>query len=136
MVVERASGTVTLPVTPALVEQDDTCGGKQRIGVLGIQASRQASDWKTQHFGLLELAKVGVSETWYVVERTLRLYREARERPGIGRPTLRPIWTAQVSGLVATNSGLLGLINLAAILSVSIGLIGICSRFRCSMAAI
>ena len=124
MVVERASGTVTLPVTPALVEQT-TPVGKQRIGVLGIQASRQAGDWKTQHFGLLESAKVGVSETWYVVERTYDyIAKLVSGRESVDQLS-GPIRIAQVSGLVATNSGLLGLINLAAILSVSIGLMNL-----------
>lgn len=124
VVVERASGTVTLPVTPALVEQT-TPVGKQRIGVLGIQASRQASDWKTQHFGLVESAKVGVSETWYVVERTYDyIAKLVSGRESVDQLS-GPIRIAQVSGLVATNAGLLGLINLAAILSVSIGLMNL-----------
>jgi regulator of sigma E protease len=124
IVVERASGTVTLPVTPALVEQS-TPLGKQRIGVLGVQASRQASDWKTQHFGLLESARVGVSETWYVVERTYDyLAKLVTGRESVDQLS-GPIRIAQVSGLVASNGGLLGLINLAAILSVSIGLMNL-----------
>lgn len=124
IVVERASGTVTLPVTPALVEQT-TPVGKQRIGVLGIQASRRASDWKTQHFGLLESAKVGVTETWYVVERTYDyIAKLVSGRESVDQLS-GPIRIAQVSGLVATNAGLLGLINLAAILSVSIGLMNL-----------
>lgn len=124
IVVERASGTVTLPVTPTLVEQS-TPLGKQRLGVLGVQASRQASDWKTQHFGLLESAKVGVSETWYVVERTYDyLAKLVSGRESVDQLS-GPIRIAQVSGLVASNGGLLGLINLAAILSVSIGLMNL-----------
>lgn len=124
IVVERASGTVTLPVTPALIEQS-TPLGKQRIGVLGVQASRQASDWKTQHFGLLESARVGVSETWYVVERTYDyLAKLVSGRESVDQLS-GPIRIAQVSGLVASNGGLLGLINLAAILSVSIGLMNL-----------
>jgi regulator of sigma E protease len=124
MVVERAGATVTLPVTPALVEQS-TPVGKQRIGVLGVQASRQASDWTTQHFGLLESAKVGVSETWFVVERTYDyLAKLVSGRESVDQLS-GPIRIAQVSGLVATSSGVLGLINLAAILSVSIGLMNL-----------
>jgi len=124
IVVERASGTVTLPVTPALVEQN-TPVGKQRIGVLGVQASRQPSDWKTQHFSLAEAAKSGVGETWYVVERTYDyISKLVRGRESVDQLS-GPIRIAQVSGLVASNGGLLGLINLAAILSVSIGLMNL-----------
>jgi len=124
IVVERAGRTLTLPVTPALVEQSSPLG-KQRIGVLGVQASRQASDWKTQHFGLLEAAKLGVSETWYVVERTYDyLAKLVSGRESVDQLS-GPIRIAQVSGLVADSAGLLGLINLAAILSVSIGLMNL-----------
>jgi regulator of sigma E protease len=124
IVVERDGGTVTLPVTPALVEQS-TPLGKQRIGVLGVQASRQASDWKTQHFSLSEAARSGVSETWYVVERTYDyISKLVRGRESVDQLS-GPIRIAQVSGLVASNGGLLGLINLAAILSVSIGLMNL-----------
>ncbi|KRE16570.1 RIP metalloprotease RseP [Bosea sp. Root381] len=124
IVVDRAGSTLTLPVTPALVEQSSPLG-KQRIGVLGVQASRQASDWKTQHFGLLESAKLGVSETWYVVERTYDyLAKLVTGRESVDQLS-GPIRIAQVSGLVADSAGLLGLINLAAILSVSIGLMNL-----------
>ncbi len=124
IVVDRAGAIVTLPVTPALVEQS-TPVGKQRIGVLGVQASRQASDWTTQHFGLLESARVGVSETWFVVERTYDyLAKLVSGRESVDQLS-GPIRIAQVSGIVAHNSGLLGLINLAAILSVSIGLMNL-----------
>ncbi|MDP3603685.1 MAG: RIP metalloprotease RseP [Bosea sp. (in: a-proteobacteria)] len=124
VVVDRAGSLVTLPVTPALVEQS-TPVGKQRIGVLGVQASRQASDWQTQHFGLLESAKVGVGETWYVVERTYDyLAKLVRGRESVDQLS-GPIRIAQVSGIVASSSGLMGLLNLAAILSVSIGLMNL-----------
>jgi regulator of sigma E protease len=124
VVVDRAGALVTLPVTPALVEQS-TPVGKQRIGVLGVQASRQASDWQTQRFGLLESAKVGVGETWYVVERTYDyLAKLVRGRESVDQLS-GPIRIAQVSGIVASNSGLMGLLNLAAILSVSIGLMNL-----------
>ncbi|PTM43173.1 RIP metalloprotease RseP [Bosea sp. 124] len=124
MVVERASGTVTLPVTPALVEQSSPLG-KQRIGVLGVQASNLAGDWKTQHFSLLESARVGVTETWFVVERTYDYLAKLVSGRESADQLSGPIRIAQVSGLVASNGGLLGLINLAAILSVSIGLMNL-----------
>lgn len=124
MVVERAGATVTLPVTPALVEQS-TPVGKQRIGVLGVQASRQASDWTTQQFGLLESASVGVTETWFVVERTYDYLAKLVTGRESADQLSGPIRIAQVSGLVASNGGMLGLINLAAILSVSIGLMNL-----------
>lgn len=124
LVVDRAGNLLTVPVRPALVEQN-TPLGKQRLGVVGIQASRQASDWTTQRYDLLESVQVGVSETWFVVERTYDyLAKLVSGRESVDQLS-GPIRIAQVSGVVAHNSGLMGLINLAAILSVSIGLMNL-----------
>ncbi len=122
--IERDGGTVTVPVTPTLTEMK-TQLGTQRIGVIGVKASPRPEDWKTQRFGLLDSAKTGFVETWFVVTRTydyiakLVVGRESTDQLS------GPIRIAQVSGIVASNGGLLGLINLAAILSVSIGLMNL-----------
>jgi len=122
--IERDGGTVTLPVTPALTEMK-TQLGTQRIGVIGIKASPRPEDWKTQRFGLLESAKSGFVETWFVVSRTYDYVAKLVSGRESTDQLSGPIRIAQVSGIVASNSGLLGLINLAAILSVSIGLMNL-----------
>lgn len=124
VVVERAGGALTLPVTPDLVETSSALG-KQRIGVIGVKASRRAEDWSVQHFGLLESVKTGFTETWFVVDRTYDyLSKLLRGRESTDQLS-GPIRIAQVSGMVASSGGVLGLINLAAILSVSIGLMNL-----------
>jgi regulator of sigma E protease len=122
--VERAGAKLTIPVTPALVETTSPLG-KQRLGVIGVEASRKAEDWKVQHFGPLEALRNGVSETWFVVERTYDYIGKLVSGRESTDQLSGPIRIAQVSGLVASNGGLLGLINLAAILSVSIGLMNL-----------
>lgn len=122
--VERAAGRVTLPVTPSLVETNSALG-KQRIGVIGVQASRKAEDWTTQHFGLLEALKSGLTETWFVVDRTYDYIRKLLTGRESTDQLSGPIRIAQVSGLVAASGGIMALINLAAILSVSIGLMNL-----------
>ena len=68
--------------------------------------------------------KLGVEETWFVVERTLSYLggvivgRESADQLG------GPIRIAQVSGQVAT-AGFVALIHLAAVLSISIGLLNL-----------
>lgn len=124
LTVERASTILTIPVTPALVETS-TPLGKQKIGVIGVQASRKAEDWKTQHFGPVESLRNGVSETWYVVVRTYDYIGKLLSGRESTDQLSGPIRIAQVSGLVASSGGLLALINLAAILSVSIGLMNL-----------
>jgi len=122
--IERAGAALTLPVTPALVETDSPLG-KQKIGVIGIQASRKAEDWTTQQFGPVEALRNGVSETWYVVVRTYDYIGKLISGRESTDQLSGPIRIAQVSGLVASSGGLLALINLAAILSVSIGLMNL-----------
>ena len=122
--VERDGGTVTVPVTPALTEMKTQLGA-QRIGVIGVKASPRPEDWKTQRFGLLDSAKAGFVETWFVVARTYDYIAKLVTGRESTDQLSGPIRIAQVSGLVASNGGLLGLINLAAILSVSIGLMNL-----------
>ena len=122
--VERAGSTLDLPVTPALSELK-TPLGTQRIGVIGVRASPKPEDWTTQHFGLVESLRMGVSETWFVVTRTYDYVAKLLKGRESTDQLSGPIRIAQVSGLVASSGGLLGLINLAAILSVSIGLMNL-----------
>ncbi len=67
---------------------------------------------------------LGVKETWFVVDRTLAYIggvftgREAADQVG------GPLRIAQISGQVATI-GLAALIHLAAVLSISIGLLNL-----------
>lgn len=124
LTVERAGSVLTIPVTPALVE-NTTPLGKQRIGVIGVQASRKAEDWTTQHFGPVEALQNGVAETWYVVVRTYDYIGKLISGRESTDQLSGPIRIAQVSGVVASSGGFLALVNLAAILSVSIGLMNL-----------
>jgi regulator of sigma E protease len=124
LTIERAGAMLTVPVTPALVETESPVG-KQKIGVIGVQASRKAEDWTVRHFGAIEALSNGVSETWYVVVRTYDYIGKLLSGRESTDQLSGPIRIAQVSGLVASDGGLLALINLAAILSVSIGLMNL-----------
>lgn len=124
LLVERGTRTHVIELVPDLRVIDSPLG-KQRIGIIGLQASSRAEDWKREEFGLLESLVTGAEETWFVVARTgdylgkLFSGRESTDQLS------GPIRIAQASGYVANAGGLLGLINLAAILSVSIGLINL-----------
>ena len=119
-----SSALLTLPVTPKLVEASSKLG-KQRIGVAGIQASRKPEDWTVQRFGPVQALSNGVTETWFVVERTYDYVSKLVTGRESTDQLSGPIRIAQVSGVVASNGGLLALLNLAAILSVSIGLMNL-----------
>lgn len=122
--IERGGTTLVVTVTPDLVEMSSPVG-KQRIGVIGVQASAKPQDWTTQHFNLVQSLGVGVSETWFVVERTYDYLSKLIKGKESTDQLSGPIRIAQVSGIVASSGGVLALINLAAILSVSIGLMNL-----------
>jgi regulator of sigma E protease len=122
--VERGGQLLSLKATPALKEIKDSFGNAHRIGMLGISRSMAPGDLKLETAGPIDAVLLGVSETWFVVERTLSYIggvvvgREAADQLG------GPIRIAQVSGQVAT-AGLVALLHLAAVLSVSIGLLNL-----------
>ena len=122
--IERGDRQVTLTATPELKEVKDPFGNTHRTGLLGISRSLAAGDVTTQRFGPVEAIGMGVQETWFVVARTfdylggLIAGRESADQLG------GPIRIAQVSGQVATF-GIGALLSLAAVLSVSIGLLNL-----------
>jgi regulator of sigma E protease len=122
--IERAGKQVVLNAIPALKEVKDNFGNVQRIGVLGISRSMAPEDVKLQPVNPLTAIGLGVKETWFVIDRTLTYIggvivgREAADQLG------GPIRIAQVSGQVATL-GFIPILHLAAVLSVSIGLLNL-----------
>jgi regulator of sigma E protease len=122
--VDRGGQHLTLKATPALREVKDSFGNVHRIGVLGISRSLAPDDVKFQPVDPITAVVLGVKETWFVIERTISYIggvfagREAADQLG------GPIRIAQVSGQVAT-AGFPALMHLAAVLSVSIGLLNL-----------
>lgn len=120
IVLERGGMRTTIKATPTLTEIKDNFGNVHRMGVLGITGAREPP----QRVNPFTAVKLGVEETWFVVERTLSYIggvvtgRESADQLG------GPIRIAQVSGQVAT-AGFVALIHLAAVLSISIGLLNL-----------
>jgi regulator of sigma E protease len=122
--VKRGEGTVQLEGTPELREVKDPFGNSHRQGVLGITRQTAAGDVVTERVDPATALWLGVKETWFVIDRTLAYIggvftgREAADQVG------GPLRIAQISGQVATI-GLTALIHLAAVLSISIGLLNL-----------
>lgn len=122
--VDRGGVETTLTATPELREMKDAFGNVHRLGLLGISRSLAPSDVATRRYGPIEAVQMGTQETWFVVTRTfdylggLIAGRESPDQLG------GPIRIAQVSGQVATH-GIGALLSLAAVLSVSIGLLNL-----------
>jgi regulator of sigma E protease len=123
-VVDRGGANVELTATPERKEITDRFGNTMRIGLLGIQRSASPDDWTLERHDPATALVMGVNESYFVVSRSLAyLYdvvtgREDADQLG------GPLRIAQVSGQVAT-AGFVALLNLAAIISVSIGLINL-----------
>jgi len=122
--VERDGVLLVLKATPTLKEVKDNFGNVHRIGVLGITRSMAPEDLKLHPVPPLQAIWMSVEETWSVAYRTLSYVagvisgREAANQLG------GPIRIAQMSGQVA-SFGFVPLIQLAAVLSVSIGLLNL-----------
>ncbi|CAN5241836.1 RIP metalloprotease RseP [soil metagenome] len=124
VVVKRGTEEKALAVQPELREITDRFGNKQRMGVLGVSHDASGQDVVVERFSLPQAAVVATHETWFFAARTLSYLlavvvgRESADQLG------GPIRVASVSAQVATL-GIVALINLAAILSISIGLINL-----------
>ena len=122
-VIERDGAQVILNATPKLRVME-TPLGKNRIGLIGLNGSTRAEDWQVLRFGPLESLEQGVQETWYVGERTLSFLAGLVVGKESFDQVTGPIGTGYLAGKVATF-GFSALMNLAAVLSVSIGLINL-----------
>jgi len=122
--VDRDGARLVLTATPTLKEVKDNFGNVQRIGILGISRSMAPEDLKLHPVAPPQAVWLAVQETWSVIDRTLSYIggviagREAANQLG------GPIRIAQMSGQVA-SFGFVPLIQLAAVLSVSIGLLNL-----------
>ena len=122
--IKRGDSSLQLQGTPQQREVKDSFGNVHRLGVLGITRATNPGDTVTERVDPATALWLGVKETWFVVERTMAYIggiftgREAADQVG------GPIRIAQISGQVATI-GVAALIHLAAVLSISIGLLNL-----------
>lgn len=133
-VVERGGARVTLVATPRWEVQKDAVAGEQRVGVLGLIPAQRAEDFQRVRYGLVQAVAGGVQRTWSTLETSV--YYLGRMVTGqVGADQLRgPLGIASVTKNVAelgaegapsvgqmVIGASLNLIQLAALISVSIG---------------
>lgn len=124
VVVERDGSPVEMRVTPARKQITDRFGNEMEIGRIGIITNEQVGDFRVVHYGPAEAVGQGVAETWFIVTRTMGYIGKVISGTESADQLGGPIRVAQVSGQVATL-GIAALIQLAAVLSVSIGLLNL-----------
>ena len=122
--IKRGDATLQLQATPEIRDVKDPFGNSHRQGILGITRATAPGEVLTERVDPATALWLGVKETWFVVDRTLAYIggvftgREAASQVG------GPLGIARISGQVATI-GLTALIHLAAVLSISIGLLNL-----------
>ena len=122
--IDRGGAPTTLTATPALKQGKDGFGNSTCQAVLGVSRSMAPGDIKTEHLDPLTAVWFGAKETWSIIDRTFSYIgglfagRECADQLG------GPIRIAQISGQVA-SLGFTPVLQLAAMLSVSIGLLNL-----------
>jgi regulator of sigma E protease len=115
VVVDRGGTPYTLKATP--IEKD-------KRGMLGITRSNEPGDVKTEAVAPVEALRLGADRTWFVVASTMTYLRDVV----VGRQSADqiggPIKIAQIS-VEAAKLGFGPLLELTALLSVSIGLLNL-----------
>jgi regulator of sigma E protease len=117
----RKGATTVVTVTPRRVEQPDGLGGQTKVGQIGIQNAGVVEYVRRDPASALWY---GTQETYDVVRTTMTyLFRFASGRES-GDALSGPVGIAKIAGDVA-QFGLLALVQLMAVLSVSIGLVNL-----------
>lgn len=120
----RDGSTVRVTATPRLQELEGPFGMSNEVGVLGVRRAAGTEGVEVRRYDPVSAVWQGVIQTGVVIDTTLsyvgRVVTGQQSADQLGGP----IRIAHISGQAATL-GMVALINLAALLSVSIGLINL-----------
>jgi regulator of sigma E protease len=122
--IDRGGTRLSIMATPTLKQGKDGFGNNYCHAVLGVSRAMTPTDVKTMSVDPLTAVWLGTKETWFIIDRTFSYIgglfagRECADQLG------GPIRIAQISGQVATL-GFVPVLHLAAMLSVSIGLLNL-----------
>lgn len=122
--IERSGAMLDLSMVPQRTELTDQFGNKMEIGVIGILTDQEAGNFRTVNYGPIEAVGQGVLQSWHVVTGTFDYLSNVVTGRMKADQIGGPIRVAKVSGQMATL-GIPFLLNIAAILSVSIGLLNL-----------
>lgn len=121
--VDRAGKLMEIAATPRRRDVV-TAFGTTRVGILGVQSKGKPENWHIQHYDLVNSFKLAGSETWYVIARTGGYLKGLVAGTETTDQLSGPIRIAEVSGAMA-KIGLGAVLNLAAILSISVGMLNL-----------
>lgn len=122
--IEREGGTIDLSMVPQRTESVDPLGNKVEEGKIGIGTNQEAGNFRIETYGPLEAVGQGALQSWHIVTGTFdylsNLFVGRMKADQLGGP----IRIAQMSGQMA-KLGIAEVLNFAAVLSVSIGLLNL-----------
>ena len=122
--IKRNGAEQEISVTPRRQERKDRFGNANDIGIIGIMNSAEDASGRIEKSGPIEAVGQAVGETWFIIRSTLFYLKDIVIGHQSADQLGGPIRIAKVSGEVATL-GWGALVNLAAVLSVSIGLLNL-----------
>jgi regulator of sigma E protease len=122
--VRRDGMDLDLPMVPQRTEIADQFGNKMELGIIGIVTDQESGNFRVVEYGPVEALGQGVLQSWHIVTGTFdylsNLVTGRMKADQLGGP----IRVAQASGQMATL-GVAAVLQLAAVLSVSIGLLNL-----------
>jgi regulator of sigma E protease len=121
IVLERNGADKTFVITPEIAVDTDRFGNTQRIGRIGVSRNVEQSDVTLYRPNVVEAVGMTGEEIRFIVERTGAFLGDFFVGRGDVQQLGGPVKVAKVSGEVATL-GVVALINLAALLSLNIGI--------------
>lgn len=122
--IDRQGSRRVLDVSPAISVVKDPFGNIIRIAQIGLGRSAAPEDTKIERLGPIRAIELGLRQTWFIADQTLKYLvkvfvgRESADQLG------GPIKIAQISGHAVTF-GFAALVELAGILSATVGLINL-----------
>ena len=122
--IERAGQKLDLPMVPQRTDMTDQFGNKIEIGLIGIVTNQEVGHFRLQTYTPLQALREGVIQTRDIVTGTFKYIGNLLSGSMRADQLGGPIRVAQASGQMATL-GIGAVLQLAAVLSVSIGLLNL-----------
>lgn len=121
VVLDRGGKDLTIVLTPDVATETDRFGNAQRIGRIGVSRTVDQADITLYRPNPVEAIGMTGEEIRFIIDRTAGFLGDFFVGRGDVQQLGGPVKVAKVSGEVATL-GIVALINLAALLSLNIGI--------------
>lgn len=122
--IRRDGESQDLRMVPQRTELSDQFGNKMEVGVIGIVTNEATGNFRVVEYSPLQAVGQGALQSWYIVTGTFDYLANVVTGRMKADQIGGPIRVAQASGQMATL-GVAALLQLAAVLSVSIGLLNL-----------